>query len=64
MPDLFSQFEVGNFGGLLGWLRKNIHSEGQRFRANDLQKRVSGQPLSHKPLVEYMNKKYGEVYGF
>ena len=64
MPDMFSKFEVGNFSGILGWLRKNIHSEAQRFRANDLQKRISGQPLSHKQLVEYMNKKYGEIYGF
>lgn len=64
MPDMQSQFEVGNFSGILGWLRKNIHAEGQRYRANDLQKRISGQPLSHKPLIDYMNKKYGEIYGF
>lgn len=64
MPNMYSQFEVGDFSGILGWLRKNIHSEAQRFRAKDLQQRISGQPLSHKPLVEYMNKKYGEIYGF
>lgn len=64
MPDLFKQFEQGNFAGLLDWLRKNIHSQGQRYRANDLQQKISGQQLSHKPLVDYMTKKYSEIYGF
>jgi carboxypeptidase Taq len=63
IPNLSQQFEVGNFSELLAWLRKNIHTHGQRYRARDLGKRVTGQPLSHKPLIEYMNTKYGEIYG-
>jgi len=63
IPDLMQQFELGNYGGLLDWLRKNIHRQGQRYRANKLCEKVTGQALSHKPLMEYMNKKYGEIYG-
>ena len=64
IPDLSKQIEQGNLSGLLGWLRKNIHQHGSRYRAADLGKRVTGEPLSHKPLMDYMNKKYGEIYGF
>ncbi len=64
MPNLGKQFEQGNYAELLAWLRKNIHMHGQRYRATDLVKRVTGQPLSAQPLVDYMNKKYGEIYGF
>jgi len=64
IPDLKAQFESGNYSGLLNWLRENIHHHGQRYRAKDLVQRVTGKPLSHKPLVDYMNKKYGEIYGF
>jgi carboxypeptidase Taq len=64
LPDLDEQFSQGNFAGLLGWLRENIHQHGQKYRAKDLVKRVTGKPLSHKPLISYMNKKYGEIYGF
>ncbi|MCM2271145.1 MAG: carboxypeptidase M32 [candidate division Zixibacteria bacterium] len=63
MPDLTKQFERGDFSGLLNWLRQNIHQHGGRYRANDLAQRVTGQTLSHKPLMDYLNAKYGEIYG-
>jgi carboxypeptidase Taq len=61
---LHAQFEKGEFKPLFDWLRKNIHSYGRRYRAQDLVKKVTGQPLSHKPLIDYMTKKFGELYGF
>jgi carboxypeptidase Taq len=64
MPDLPQQFARGEFSGLLKWLRKNIHEQGQRYRATDLCEKVTGRPISHKPLMEYMNTKFGEIYGF
>jgi len=64
VPDLMEQFKVGNFLGLREWLRENIHKHGQRYRANDLCKKVTGETINHKPLMDYMNKKYGEIYGF
>ncbi len=63
IPNLMRQFEEGNYRGLLDWLRKNIHSQGQRYRANKLCEKVTGEPLSHKPLMDYMSEKYGEIYG-
>ena len=63
IPDMDQRFERGDFATLLKWLRENIHKHGKRYRANDLCKRVTGQPLSHKPLMDYMNKKFGEIYG-
>jgi len=64
IPDLSAQFERGDFSGLLSWLRENIHCHGQRYRATSLVEKVTGKPLSHKPLMDYMTKKYGEIYGF
>lgn len=63
VPNLMGQFEKGDFSQLLGWLRKNIHEHGQRYRARDLGQKVTGQALSHKPLIEYLKKKYSEIYG-
>jgi carboxypeptidase Taq len=63
MPNLYQEFETGNFSNLLGWLRKNIHRHGQRYRATDLVKKVTDKPLSHQPLMAYMEKKFGEIYG-
>ncbi len=63
LGDLDSQFAKGDFSQLLGWLRENIHQHGQRYRAEDLVKKVTGKPLSHQPLMEYLNAKFSELYG-
>jgi carboxypeptidase Taq len=63
ISDLPQQFERGNFSELLTWLRENVHKHGQRYRAGKLCERITGRPLSHKPLMDYMNKKFGEIYG-
>ncbi|UCC81368.1 MAG: hypothetical protein JSW64_09500 [Candidatus Zixiibacteriota bacterium] len=60
----FTRNERGDFKPLFDWLRKNIHSYGRRYRAQELVKKVTGQPLSQKPLMDYMNAKFGELYGF
>jgi carboxypeptidase Taq len=52
----------GDFAPLLGWLRKNIHSVGQRYSAAELVERVTGKPLTHAPLMRHLRKKYGELY--
>lgn len=63
LPSLDDDFRAGDFGCLLGWLRDNIHSQGQRFRAADLCRRVTGQPLGHGPLIAYLREKYAPLYG-
>ncbi len=64
IPDLDKKFESGDFLTLREWLRVNVHQEGKRYRANDLCKKITGVGLSHKPMMDYMNKKFGEIYGF
>jgi len=64
MPELAKQIQQGNLRPLLDWLRKNIHRHGSRYRARQLGEKVTGQPLSHRPLMDYMQAKYGEIYGF
>ncbi len=64
IPDLESQFEIGNFAPMKGWLRKHIHIHGRRYRAEKLVEVATGKPLSHKPMMDYMRTKYGELYGF
>ncbi|MFZ5979881.1 MAG: carboxypeptidase M32, partial [Candidatus Zixiibacteriota bacterium] len=63
MPDLMEQFKAGNFLGLREWLHEKIHKHGQRYRANDLCRKVTGETINHRPLMDYMHKKFGEIYG-
>ncbi|MBX3394957.1 MAG: carboxypeptidase M32 [Phycisphaerae bacterium] len=63
MPDLENQFRRGEFAGLLGWLRKNIHEHGMRFRPAQLVERVTGSPLSIAPFLKYIREKFSPIYG-
>ena len=52
----------GEFGPLKEWLNQKIHQHGKRYRANRLLEVVTGETLSHVPLVDQLNRKYGELY--
>jgi carboxypeptidase Taq len=63
LGDLEGDFRNGHFGRLKGWLNDKIHRPGQRYRPRELCRKVTGQPLSHKPLLAYLRKKYEPLYG-
>jgi carboxypeptidase Taq len=63
VPDLDAQLAQGDFSGLLGWLRTNVHAHGRRYTAPELCERATGRPLSHEPLLRYMEGKLRPVYG-
>ncbi len=60
--NLDDQIRKGEFGELLGWLRKNIHQFGHKYDPQDLVQRVTGSKISAEPYVRYLSRKYGEVY--
>ncbi len=60
---LAKQFAAGQFQPLRDWLREQIHQPGQCFTADELIVKVTGQPLSHAPLMQYLRGKYGPLYG-
>jgi len=53
----------GQFQGLRQWLREKIHRQGQRYTAAELVERITGQPLSHGPLIAHLRTKLGPLYG-
>ncbi len=63
LSGLAQAFARGDFGGLLEWLRANVHRHGQRYRPATLIERVTGSKPDHRPLIEALRQKYGELYG-
>jgi len=60
---LDEQFSRGDFAPLKTWLNTNIHQRGQCYSAAELVERLTGRPLSHKPLIDYLRNKLGPLYG-
>ncbi len=63
IPSLPAQIEQGEFGGLLAWLRTNLHQHGRKFTLDELAKRITGEPLQTKSYMRYLKRKFGEIYG-
>jgi carboxypeptidase Taq len=63
LGDLDADFRRGEFRRLKGWLNEKVHRSGQRYRAAELCRRLTGKPLSHAPLLRYLRQKYAPLYG-
>ncbi|HEY1111765.1 MAG TPA: carboxypeptidase M32, partial [Opitutaceae bacterium] len=61
-PQLEEEFARGDFTWLLGWLRENIHTQARRYGTLELVRRVTGEELSPRHLVAYLQERYGTLY--
>ena len=63
LGDQSDTFARGRFDSLLGWLRQKIFCQGQRFPAARLIEFATGSPPDHRPFLQGLKRKYGELYG-
>jgi len=63
LPGLDDDVRRGEFGGLLAWLKENVHVHGRRFTAPELCERITGQRLDHESLLAYLRAKIEPIYG-
>ena len=62
-PTIPAEIEQGKFGTLLAWLRENIHQHGRKYEPKELVMRATGEPLQSRSYMNYLTKKYTEIYG-
>ncbi len=62
IPDLDASVARGDFGPLLGWLRREIHGRASLLMAGDLCREVTGATVSTEPYLSYLRAKFGEIY--
>jgi carboxypeptidase Taq len=60
---LASMFARGEFDPLKSWLNEMIHHRGQCYTAAELVQLITGQPLSHAPLIRHLRGKLEPLYG-
>ncbi|MDO9538133.1 MAG: carboxypeptidase M32 [Thermoplasmata archaeon] len=61
-PEITEEIGQGKFSTLHDWLKQNIYQHGSKFTANELLERVTGNGLDVAPYINYLKKKYGELY--
>lgn len=63
LGNLEALFAAGEFGPFVKWLRENIHAHGCRYLPRDLVRVATGEDLNPDYLIEYLERKYREMYG-
>jgi carboxypeptidase Taq len=58
VPEFDTQIAVGDFTGLFGWLRQNVHGYGAKLTAQELIKQATGRPISAQAALRYLESKY------
>ncbi len=61
LPALDEQLARGEFAGLFGWLRTNVHGLGAKVPVQDLLKNATGKTLSATSFLRYAEAKYLET---
>ncbi|PID58269.1 carboxypeptidase [candidate division KSB3 bacterium] len=64
IPDCDEQIARGEFSRILHWLRDKIHIHGSKFPPAELVRRVTGTQIDPQAYIDYLQTKYGELYGF
>ena len=63
LGNLDRQFARGEFAPLKEWLNTQIHHRGMQYSSQELVRIVTGESLSHVPLIRHLREKYAEIYG-
>jgi carboxypeptidase Taq len=61
-PAVWQDVGGGRFGLLLAWLRDKVHRQGHLKPAETVIKEATGEGLSVTPFLNYLARKYGEIY--
>lgn len=58
--DVDAEIAAGQFSGVIGWLRENVHGLGASLGVPELIKQATDKPLSAAPALRYLEAKYVE----
>lgn len=62
-PSIPDDIASGKFDTLLTWLNENIHKYGRKFTSDELTRRLTGEGIQSRYYMDYLERKYGDIYG-
>ncbi len=63
MPDLDAAVTRGDMSGIVAWLGERIHKHGNSIAPAELIGAATGTEICEEPLIKYLNRKFGALYG-
>jgi len=62
VPTLDDDLASGDTKNATDWLHANVQTYGGLFEPVELITRATGKPISEKPLLSYLNRKFSAIY--
>ncbi|HLW01516.1 MAG TPA: carboxypeptidase M32 [Ktedonobacterales bacterium] len=62
-PDYDQRLEAEGTGFILDWLREHMYASGQVYAPDEVARKVTGETLNPEYFVQYINAKFGALYG-
>ncbi len=62
-PDLDAQMAAGDLRAATGWLHDKVQRHGGLYEPHDVIRRAVGGEPSEGPLLDYLEAKFGDLYG-
>ncbi|RKN86600.1 carboxypeptidase M32 [Paenibacillus ginsengarvi] len=62
LGDLDDLVDRGEFSAVKTWLVEKIYRHGKLLTPNEIVEGVTGEPLNPEYLLDYLGKKYGDIY--
>jgi len=63
-PRWEKQLAEGNTKEIMNWLKEHVHNASNLQDPADLMEEITGSKIDAKPYLDYLQEKYGELYGF
>lgn len=63
VPDLDNQLAAGDLSGASAWLRENLQRFGKLYAPRETIEKACGMAPSEAPLLDYLEEKFGALYG-
>ncbi len=63
LPDVDAQMAVGDLSGATGWMAETLQRHGGLYEPREIVERASRGPVSEGPLLDYLDAKFGAIYG-
>lgn len=60
--DVDDLIRAGEFKPLRNWMTEHIHQHGQRFTADEVVERATGESLTADYFIDYVSEKFGRLY--
>lgn len=62
LPNIPDEMAAGKLDSILTWLRENVHRHSSRYTAQELVRKVTGEGINPDYYMNYLTKKYTEIY--